>query len=316
MDYDIFNGDADGLCALVQLRLAEPRPNALLVTGPKRDIELLARVSAAPGDRVTVLDISMRRNRAHLLRILGEGAHVIYADHHDPGAPLEHPNLARHIVTRGEMCTSAIVDTLLGGAHRAWAVVGAFGDNMRDMAARLAEGQGLDLGALEELGTLLNYNGYGTSLEDLPFHPDALFKLLVAHPTPQDFLATDTLVMPTLRERFRADMGELERADVRLDTPGAFAVALPDSPGARRASGFYANRLANTHPHRAHAVLTERADGWGVSIRAPISTRRGAAALAKRFGGGGREAAAGVDGLRDVPAFLEAFGNAYPSRAS
>ena len=30
--YDVFNGDADGLCALHQLRLAEPR-DAVLVTG-------------------------------------------------------------------------------------------------------------------------------------------------------------------------------------------------------------------------------------------------------------------------------------------
>ena len=25
MNYDVFNGDADGICALIQLRLAEPR---------------------------------------------------------------------------------------------------------------------------------------------------------------------------------------------------------------------------------------------------------------------------------------------------
>jgi hypothetical protein len=52
--YDVFNGDADGLCALHQLRLAEPR-DAVLVTGTKRDIELLARVDAGRGDEITVL---------------------------------------------------------------------------------------------------------------------------------------------------------------------------------------------------------------------------------------------------------------------
>ena len=49
--FDVFNGDADGLCALQQLRLAEPRA-AELVTGAKRDIELLARVDAQAGDEV------------------------------------------------------------------------------------------------------------------------------------------------------------------------------------------------------------------------------------------------------------------------
>jgi len=55
MDYDVFNGDADGIISLVQLRLSEPR-DAKLITGRKRDIQLLERVSAQVGDRVTVLD--------------------------------------------------------------------------------------------------------------------------------------------------------------------------------------------------------------------------------------------------------------------
>ena len=47
---DVFNGDADGICALHQLRLAEPA-ESVLVTGPKRDIALVERVAAAPGER-------------------------------------------------------------------------------------------------------------------------------------------------------------------------------------------------------------------------------------------------------------------------
>jgi hypothetical protein len=60
-----FNGDADGLCALQQLRLVDPR-GATLVTGVKRDIQLLRRVNAATGDEVTVLDISLDANRERL----------------------------------------------------------------------------------------------------------------------------------------------------------------------------------------------------------------------------------------------------------
>jgi len=48
-DFDVFNGDADGICALHQLRLAEPRA-ADLITGVKRDIALLKRVPAGAGD--------------------------------------------------------------------------------------------------------------------------------------------------------------------------------------------------------------------------------------------------------------------------
>jgi len=50
-NYDVFNGDADGIISLVQLRLSQPR-EAQLVTGRKRDIKLLERVPAGEGDRV------------------------------------------------------------------------------------------------------------------------------------------------------------------------------------------------------------------------------------------------------------------------
>ena len=53
--YYAFNGDADGLCALQQLRLKEPQP-ATLVTGVKRDIALLRNIDGQNGDAITVLD--------------------------------------------------------------------------------------------------------------------------------------------------------------------------------------------------------------------------------------------------------------------
>ena len=63
--FDVFNGDADGLCALTQLRNARPLETEL-VTGVKRDINLLDRVQAEPGSQVTVLDVSLDKNRAGL----------------------------------------------------------------------------------------------------------------------------------------------------------------------------------------------------------------------------------------------------------
>ena len=42
--WDVFNGDADGLCALQQLRLARPRESRL-VTGLKREIALLLPIA-------------------------------------------------------------------------------------------------------------------------------------------------------------------------------------------------------------------------------------------------------------------------------
>ncbi len=58
MNYDIFNGDADGIIALLQLRLANPI-DSKLVTGVKRDIKLVQSIDVQAGDSLTVLDISM-----------------------------------------------------------------------------------------------------------------------------------------------------------------------------------------------------------------------------------------------------------------
>ena len=76
--YDVFNGDADGICALTQLRLASPA-DSVLVTGVKRDINLLARVEAQEGDEINVLDVSLDKNRAGLLNraIASKGASMI-----------------------------------------------------------------------------------------------------------------------------------------------------------------------------------------------------------------------------------------------
>src|SRR6266536_1107144 len=96
--YDVFNGDADGICALHQLRLEEPRESTL-VTGVKRDIALLARIDAQSGESVTVLDISLATNRAALEALLGRGVRVQYFDHHFAGDLPRHPDLSAMIDT-------------------------------------------------------------------------------------------------------------------------------------------------------------------------------------------------------------------------
>ncbi|MGB5547410.1 MAG: hypothetical protein WBM74_12630, partial [Polyangiales bacterium] len=63
---DIFNGDADGICALTQLRNAEPLQSTL-ITGVKRDIALVAKAEVAAGDRITALDLSFDKNRDGVL---------------------------------------------------------------------------------------------------------------------------------------------------------------------------------------------------------------------------------------------------------
>jgi hypothetical protein len=315
-DYDVFNGDADGLCALQQLRLREPR-DAVLVTGVKRDIALLERVPAGSGDRVTVLDVSLDKNRTRLLALLERGAEVAYFDHHFPGEVPRHPRLEVHIDTAPDKGTSLLVDEHLGGAHRSWAVVGTFGDNFDAAARRAATPLGLgeaDLGRLRALGIYLNYNGYGASVADLHFAPDALFERLRPYEDPLEFIRADP-AFAALEAGYRDDMARAEALPAELETGRHALYLLPDAHWARRVGGVLGNRLAQEAPERAHAILT-RLEGGGfvVSVRAPLRAPRGADALCRRFpGGGGREAAGGINRLPDdlYPEFVRAFTEAF-----
>ena len=120
--FDVFNGDADGICALQQLRLAEP-VESRLITGVKRDISLLKQVDAAAGDRVTVLDVSLDKNRADLQRLLDTGAQVHYYDHHFAGDIPLHSGLSASIDQTPDRGTCFLVDAALEGRFRGWAVV-------------------------------------------------------------------------------------------------------------------------------------------------------------------------------------------------
>ena len=84
MHYDVFNGDADGIIALVQLRLAEPKVSRL-ITGVKRDISLLKQVPVEQATSVTVLDISMEKNTEALEKLLDKNIDFFYVDHHRVG---------------------------------------------------------------------------------------------------------------------------------------------------------------------------------------------------------------------------------------
>ena len=313
MDYDVFNGDADGILSLVQLRLSEPR-DAELVTGRKRDIKLLDRVNAGKNDRVTVLDISMRSNLADLNRILDAGASVLYFDHHNPGEGAEHPNLESHINTAGEICTAVLVDRYLDGAHRAWAVAASYGDNFPAMAKRLADGRNLPLAKLKSLGEMVNYNGYGGSEADLHFHPADLYRAMEGFKTPMEFLSEKPEVLGQLLQGYADDFQMAAGSKILKSGPKGEIRILPDAAASRRISGMFGNKLAQENPDRAHSILTEQTGGYLVSIRAPISKRVGADVLALQFDtGGGRAAAAGVNHLPDdqLDRFVEAFQNAF-----
>lgn len=310
---DVFNGDADGICALHQLRLTTPRPDTLLVTGVKRDINLLSRLRQVHNCDITVLDISLDRNRDALLALLAESNRIIYIDHHYSGDIPVAPNLEAHIDPRPQTCTSLIVDTLLHGAHRPWAIVGAFGDNQDEAALHLAATLSLEpsaVTALKETGVLLNYNGYGPSLDDLFFPPDELYCQVSAYGNPLDFHA-QSLALQTLRQGYNDDMGRAQRFQPVQESEYGRIFLLPDEPWARRVAGVFSNTLARQAPAKAHGLVTPNSDGsLRVSVRAPLNNPTRADQLCRQFpSGGGRAAAAGINNLSPERSdeFIQAF---------
>jgi hypothetical protein len=310
--YDAFNGDADGLCALHQLRLARPR-EAQLVTGCKRDIALLGRIPGGAGDSVTALDISLDVNREALLGLLERGVEIEYFDHHHAGDIPVHSRLTAHIDTDATVCTSIIVDRVLGGTHRPWAIVAAYGDNLPASAERLAATLGLDEHAraqLRELGENLNYNAYGDEETDLMIRPAELYRLLSRHRDPFSFIAGEPAAHELGRGRLR-DLAMARQLAPEVTVNCGSIYVLPDTPWSRRVRGVFVNELATSRPHLAHAAASpDGAGGYTVSVRAPRDLPHGADELCRLFPtGNGRRTAAGITHLEAaaLPDFVQAF---------
>jgi hypothetical protein len=310
-----FNGDADGLCALQQLRLAEggAAASATLVTGVKRDIDLLGRVTGGAGDACTVLDVSLDVNRAGLVALLAAGVSVRYFDHHFAGEIPEHPGLDAHIDLAPNVCTSLLVDRYLEGRFRAWAVAGAFGDSLADEARALAAPLALapaDVACLQALGVAINYNAYGETVADLHVAPVDLASEMLGYTDPLDFAASSA-AFRRLADGYREDMELAKRLEPVRQAAGAILFVLPDAAWARRASGTLANDLAKVHVGSAVAIVSPKsAGGCLVSVRVPRESSVSAEAFCRTFPtGGGRRTAAGINHLptEELDRFAAAF---------
>jgi hypothetical protein len=312
----VLNGDADGLCALQQLRLGGVR-EGVLVTGVKRDIALLARVRAARGDSCTVLDVSLEVNRAALLTLLGDGVAVAYFDHHHAGEVPVHPSFEPHLDLDAGVCTSLLVDRHLDGRHRAWAITGAFGDNLGREATALARAKGFgdaEIETLRELGVLLNYNAYGETVADLHVDPAELAGHMLPYGDPLEF-ARSSQTFHQLRAGYQADMDRARKLEPSRASPGALLYLMPDQPWARRAIGVLANELVERHVGSAVALLSpQTGGGFTVSLRIPRESAVGADIFCRGFpSGGGRRTAAGINHLpaAELERFVAEFEREY-----
>jgi len=303
MHYDVFNGDADGIIALLQLRWSEPKISTL-ITGVKRDIKLLSQMALVDDvSSVTVLDISMEKNRHDLDILLERKVPVFYCDHHRAGELPQSECLTALIDLDAEVCTSLLVNQYLNGQYVNWAIAAAFGDNLYKTAQKLANENGLSDQSttyLKELGTLINYNGYGSDLTDLHISPEHLYRQLSEYQCPFELLEHPDSPYFILKQGYDLDYAEVKAVRPSLSDSVCEVYELPCESWARRISGVYGNELANRSPDKAHAVLTLNSGGddYTVSVRAPLTNRTGADELCSQFvTGGGRKAAAGINQL-------------------
>jgi hypothetical protein len=300
--YDVFNGDADGILSLIQLRQLEPR-DSNLITGVKRDINLLKKVPVDDSKKqITVLDVSMEKNIAALTSHLKSGTKVLYADHHRSGEIPSSPLLNAHIDLSSDTCTALIIDKLLQGKKRLWAIAAAYGDNLIKKADQLANETGLtdqQASQLREFGTLVNYNGYGETLDDLHFNPADIFKQLYPYSSPFDCIEDPNSVFNILQGAYQEDYKKAKSSPVVKNESNILVLELESAAWARRISGVYGNELANDNPDKAIVVLTKNEDAtYRVSLRAPINNKQKAGDICSNFEtGGGREAAGGVNSL-------------------
>ena len=315
--YDIFNGDADGIVSLHQYRMHFPVTRVELVTGVKRDVELLRHMRLVKHSRLTVFDISHKTNEAHVQGILSNNNRIVWFDHHDAG--MVYPNNMFRLTfdTSPTVCTNMLVDSYVDGLYRPWTIVGAFGDNLHEQAAELNPGfDDMKMCHLKEIGETLNYNGYGNKESDLTVHPKDVYLDLSKYDSPFDYRRKSD-VYDKIHHQKCMDHHELNESEVLHECHVGKVVLLPTSDASVRYSGIYSNQLVTENPKQAFLILTTvDDDNYRVSIRAPKVKPHGASSLANNFEtGGGREKAAGINLLPKnklkllIDLFVEQFSN-------
>ena len=311
-NYDVFNGDTDGIFGWHQLRLAHPR-DATLVTGVKRDVGRVGRVEAGVGDLVTVLDVSHAKNRKDVQRLLDSGATVEYFDHHDPGELIEHPNITYHINTEPNVSTGLIVNSHVNGKNRLWSIATAFGDNHMDLAMNMAKSENLNeeqTTLLKQIGLVVNYNSYGQTVDNLFFPPEEIAKVVKACGSDVFRFTEQSGIFPTLLENFSADMSSAVCQEPYSISDNAVIYTLPNEGWTHRVMGSFSNHLVSTNKDLACAIAVLNSDGtYRISVRSSINNPYGAGDLCKKFGGGGREKAGGINNLKasELDKFKEEF---------
>jgi hypothetical protein len=273
--YDVFNGDADGICALLQLRLQDDeRARRRLVTGVKRDIRLLEKIQVRPRDRDHgaryLARFEPRRPRAGAG---GRRAEVTLVRsplrRRDPGARGCWPSsILRPGCARACWWTATLAARSTPGPSSA---PSATTSKRRPAASREAD---FDAGQAKRccaLGEALNHNAYGESVADLRYPPAELYRHAEAVSPARSPSSPRRRPSRNCARAIARTCALPRTLRPVLAEEGGLVFVLPDTAWARRVSGVFANRLDDgAHAERAIAVLTSRrraAASWSACAR-------------------------------------------------
>ena len=85
------------------------------------------------------LEVSLERSLPELVEWLDKGVEIFYIAHHAFAEIPSHPGLTTKIDTSLEICTSSFMSRHLGRICAESAVTGALGDDLCDVAQRVAQ---------------------------------------------------------------------------------------------------------------------------------------------------------------------------------
>ena len=295
--FDVFNGDADGLCALHQLRLAEPA-DAVARHRPEarhRAARARRRRGRRPGHGARRLARPQSRRARAAARARRAGALVRPPPRgRDPGAPAPrgaHRHGAGDLHERDRRPAPRRALPRVGGRRRVRRQPRAHRRRARRLDRPRAPASSRRCARSARISTT---TPTATPRRTCSSRPPSSTARSRRTPTRCGSPRRRRCVAK-LRAGRLADMG----ARSRWRPIGRASTCYPTPTGRDGSSGTLANDLAARAPDRAHAVLVPCPnDGYRVSIRAPRAAPNGCAALAREFAtGGGREAAAGIDHL-------------------
>lgn len=278
--FDVCAGNADALCAVLQWRLHEPKVTHM-VSGPLCVTDSLGSFHALPDDDLLVCNVPLEVRQASGLHAQARKARVQYLDCRGRTTGHVQSQLQGPSSSAAMVCTSLLVNHLLGGKYGGWALVGAYGSTV----TMGADTQAMRLGCsdsereyLRRLGESISYNAEVLHPRHIYLEPANLYARLARYEDPLDFLQAEALA---------DDLDGVRQSDLQKalawrpywKDAHASVYVLPDVDWASRVARQLKLRLASLDPDRAIAVLSPaEAGGFRVAVQPGIKVRKSATA--------------------------------------